>query len=90
MKEKGISLDGQWSKGLPEVEVSGMDVVVTMGAEVECPLPADFKGRFVEWQIPDPYGRSMDSFRNVRDMIERQVLSLLADVLVLDVPAQQK
>jgi protein-tyrosine-phosphatase len=90
MKEKGISLDGQWSKGLPEVAVSGMDVVVTMGAEVECPLPADFKGRFVEWQIPDPYGRSMDSFRNVRDMIERQVLSLLADVLVLDVPAQQK
>jgi len=86
MSEKGISLDGQWSKRLRDVAVAEMDVVVGMGCEVECPLPEGFKGRVVEWNILDPYGHGIEAFRNVRDMIERQVLGLLADLLVPDVP----
>ncbi len=81
MSEKGLSLDGQCSKGLRDVTVAEMDVVVGMGCEVECPVPAGFKGRKANWEIPDPYGRSIDSFRNVRDMIERKVLELLAEVV---------
>jgi protein-tyrosine-phosphatase len=84
MSEKGISLAGQWSKGLRDVAVGEMDVVVGMGCEVECPVPAGFKGRVVEWNIPDPYSRGIESFRNVRDMIERQVLGLLAELVAHD------
>ncbi len=80
MSEKGVSLEGQWSKGLRDVAVAEMDVVVSMGHEVEFPLPAGFKGRLEQWDIPDPFGRSMGSFRNARDMIERQVLKLFADL----------
>ena len=87
MKEKGISLDGQRSKGLSDVAVAEMDVVVGMGYEVECPVPVGFKGRVVDWNIPDPYGRSLEFFRNVRDMIEQQVLELLADLIAPDAPA---
>jgi protein-tyrosine-phosphatase len=87
MSEKGISLDGQCSKGLREVAVAEMDVVVGMGCEVECPVPVGFKGRVVEWSIPDPYSRGIESFRNVRDMIERQVLELLAELIPPDVSA---
>jgi len=39
----------------------------------------------VDWEIPDPYGRSIDSFRNVRDMIERKVLELLAELVAPEV-----
>jgi protein-tyrosine-phosphatase len=46
-----------------------------------------FKGRVVDWNIPDPYGRGIESFRNVRDMIERQVLGLFADLIAPDVSA---
>jgi len=80
LAEKGISLDGHWSKSLKDVPVNDMDVVVGMGCEVVCPVPVGFKGRVIEWNIPDPYGRGMDSFRGVRDLIERQVLSLLDDL----------
>lgn len=80
MSEKGISLDGQWSKGLRDVPVAQMDVVVDMGWEIECPVPDDFQGRVVEWNTPDPYGRGIESFRKVRDMIEQQVLGLLAEL----------
>jgi arsenate reductase len=81
MSEKGVSLEGQWSKGLPDVAVGDMDVVVEMGWEVGCPIPEGFKGRVVNWEIPDPYGRGINSFRNVRDIVERQVLGLLADLI---------
>jgi arsenate reductase len=47
---------------------------------VACPVPAGFKGRVIEWNIPDPYGRGMDNFRAVRDLIDRQVRSLLDEL----------
>ena len=80
LEEKGISLEGHWSKGLDDVPVEEMDVVVGMGCEVVCPVPVGFKGRVIEWNIPDPYGRGMDHFRSVRDLIERQVIALLNDM----------
>ena len=87
MSEKGISLDGQCSKGLRDVAVAEMDVVVVMGSEVECPVPVGFKGRVADWNIPDPFARGIESFRNVRDMIERQVLEMLADLSAPEFPA---
>jgi arsenate reductase len=77
LQEKGISLAGHWSKGLDDVPAAEMDVVVEMGCEVVCPVPAGFKGEVIEWSIPDPYGGSLDSFRRVRDLIETQVKALL-------------
>ena len=86
MKEKGISLEGQRSKGLRDLAVAEMDIVVRMGHEVECSVPAGFKGRVVDWDIPDPFGQGIDTFRDIRDLIEEEVLSLLADVLSSDDP----
>ena len=80
MQEKGISLDGQWSKGLKDVHVADMDLVVSMGCEVECPVPAGFKGRVIEWNIPDPYGGDKERYREARDLVEREVRSLLAEL----------
>lgn len=79
MDEKGVSLEGQCSKRLRDVALAEMDVVVGMGPEVAWHAPTGFQGRTIEWNVPDPYSRGMDFFRNVRDMIERQVLGLLAE-----------
>ena len=88
MREKGLSLEGQWSKGLKDVPVAEMDAVVGMGCKVACPFPAGFRGRVVEWNIPDPYGCDLEYFREVRDLIERQVEALLADLEVRSREAQ--
>lgn len=77
LEEKGIGLDGHWSKGLKDVPMTEMDIVIGMGCEVTCPIPQGFKGRVIEWNIPDPYGRDLKFFRAVRDLIERQVKALL-------------
>jgi arsenate reductase (thioredoxin) len=78
--ELGISLQGQYSKGLKEVPLEEMDVVVGMGCEVLCPLPEAFRGQMIQWNIPDPYGRDLGFFRSVRDKIARQVKALLAQL----------
>jgi len=80
MAEKGIALDNQCSKGLGDVALEQMDVVVSMGCEVVCPLPEGFKGRKVQWNIPDPFGEGIEYFRKVRDLIEQQVLELLVEI----------
>ncbi len=78
--EKGISLDGHRSKGLNDVPVSEMDIIVGMGCEVHCPVPAGFRGRVIEWNIPDPYGHDLAFFRSVRDLIRQQVAALLYEL----------
>ncbi len=80
LREKGITLEGHSSKGLQDVPLSEMDVVVEMGYGVTFPVPADFKGRLIQWNIPDPYGLDLDHFRDVRDLIANEVRTLLADL----------
>jgi len=80
LREKGVSLDGHWSKRLDDVPLAEMDVVVGMGCDVRCPVPLGFKGRVIEWNIPDPYARDVEFFRSVRDLIERQVKGLLSEL----------
>jgi len=34
----------------------------------------------IEWNIPDPKGKSIDFFREVRDLIEDKVTGLLKEI----------
>jgi protein-tyrosine-phosphatase len=80
LREQGMTLDEHWSKGLRDVPIPEMDLVVEMAYGVKCPLPADFKGRLIQWHIPDPFLLGRDYFRDVRDLIESEVRRLLADL----------
>jgi len=81
MEEKGISLDGQWSKGLEDVDIAQMDVVVQMaGPAFDLPMPHDFSGRLIEWDIPDAFTASLECNRATRDLIEEHVRALLAEI----------
>ena len=78
MKEKGIDLSGRRPKGLNDLSPMEMDFLITMGCEETCPaVPAK---KIVEWEIPDPKGKSIEVFRRVRDMIEEKVKGLLGDI----------
>ena len=77
MKEKGIDLSARRPKSLNDLPPIEMDYLVTMGCEETCPaIPAK---KVIEWEIPDPKGKSLDTFRNIRDMIEEKVRTLLKE-----------
>lgn len=55
-----------------------VDVVVTMGCEVECPaIPG---AKIIAWDIPDPKGKDIGEYRRVLSMIKHKVLELLEDM----------
>lgn len=75
MRESGIDLAVQRSKGLDDLPVVGWDTVVTMGCGDACPhLPAR---RRLDWDLPDPKQLDDDGFRAVRDRIRTLVRGLI-------------
>ena len=78
MEEKGINLSRKQPKGLNELPPIEMDYLVTMGCEETC--PAVLAKKSIEWAIPDPKGKSIDVFREVRDIIESKVKSFMEGI----------
>ena len=78
MKEKRIDLTAKRPKGLNDLPPIEMDYLITMGCEEVC--PAVLAKKIMEWKIPDPKGKSIDFFREVRDIIEGKVKSLLEEI----------
>jgi arsenate reductase len=78
MRELGIELSGRIPQRLTDELVEAADVVVTMGCGDACPLlPGK---RYVDWDLPDPEGRSEDEIRAIRDDIARRVGELVAEL----------
>ena len=77
MKEKGIDISNQKSKGLDELPEGEFDVLVIMGCGDNCPTV--FAKNRIDWRIKDPKGASIEVFREVRDEIEKKVLELLRE-----------
>lgn len=78
MQELGYDLAAHASKGLDAFDGQFVDVAVTMGCGDAC--PAVRAGQRVEWSIPDPRDMPPEGFRGVRDLIERKVKDLLAEL----------
>jgi arsenate reductase len=81
MRERGVDIRGQRSKGLDEVSVDEMDYVVSLTNESASQLcPSTFRGVTLDWDIEDPVGGPIDEFRATRDVIEKKVRDLIQRV----------
>jgi len=78
MKEKGINLELQSSKGLNDIPKGIWDYVFTMGCGDTCPLVTS-KVR-EDWAIPDPKDMPLEEFRKVRDLIEVKVRGVIEKI----------
>ena len=78
MTEVGIDLSSEVPKQLVEQHVREADVVVTMGCGDACPV---YPGkRYLDWDLPDPAGKSLEEVRSIRDEIDRLVRQLLSEL----------
>ncbi len=82
MKEVGLDLSKEFPKPLTTDVVQAADVVVTMGCGDACPI---FPGkRYLDWELPDPQGKSIQEVRAIRDEIDGHVRGLLAELVGAD------
>lgn len=86
MAEVGIDIGTEVPRQWSERELHAADVVVTMGCGDTCPVyPAK---RYVDWELDDPSGKSLDEVRAVRDEIEKRVRALMAELLAEPRPSR--
>ncbi len=75
MKEKGIDISEQKSKGFKDLPYTNFDYMVTMGCGDVCPfVPAKQR---IEWEIEDPKEKPKEKFKEVRDKIEKKIKEFL-------------
>ncbi len=79
MAEVGINISGEIPQPWADEIVRAADVIVTMGCGDACPL---YPGkRYVDWELDDPSGKTVDEVRPIRDEIESRVRGLLGELL---------
>ena len=78
LAERGIDVASEHPKPLTDEVVRAADVVVTMGCGDACPV---YPGkRYLDWQLDDPAGQSVDAVRPIVDEIDARVQRLLVEL----------
>jgi arsenate reductase (thioredoxin) len=79
MREVGIDLSAAVPRRVTDEAVREADAVITMGCGDACPI---YPGRrYLDWDLPDPAGKSIDDVRPIRDEIDRRVRALLEELV---------
>ena len=82
MRERGIDLARESPKLVRDDDVRASDVVITMGCGDACPI---YLGkRYIDWELDDPSGKSIEQVRAIRDDIELRVADLLREMNALE------
>jgi arsenate reductase len=74
LAERGLSVKGQFSKGLHDDSLSKPDLIINMSGASGSSLFRD--SRFEDWRVQDPFGENMELHRRICDDIERRVKDL--------------
>jgi arsenate reductase len=77
MRERGITLDEQFPKEVGMVPLSEMDLVVNLSGR---PLPGVPAEKLREWRVRDPIGEKDAVHEQVRDEVDRLVMSLVLEL----------
>ena len=78
MAEVGIDITAEFPKPWTEEILQAADVVITMGCGDACPI---YPGkRYLDWELADPAGQSVEDVRPIRDDIEARVRALLTEL----------
>jgi len=78
LSERGLDATREFPKPLTEDIAKTADVIVTMGCGDTCPV---YPGkRYLDWDLQDPAGMSVEGVRPIVDEIDRRVKMLLAEL----------
>jgi arsenate reductase (thioredoxin) len=78
LEERGLDPTREFPKPLTDESAQAADVIVTMGCGDRCPV---YPGtRYLDWELDDPAGLSVEQVRPIVNEIDRRVQALLAEL----------
>jgi protein-tyrosine-phosphatase len=79
LAERGLDVSRDFPKPLSDEVGQMADVIVTMGCGDTCPV---YPGKqYLDWDLDDPAGKSVEEVRPIVEDIDRRVQALLAALL---------
>src|ERR1700730_5639127 len=79
LAERGLDPSKEFPKPLTDEMARAADVIITMGCGDACPV---YPGkRYLDWELTDPAGKSVDEVRPIIDQIDERVRKRLAELL---------
>lgn len=79
MHEKGIDMGFRTPRSIDDVISHEIpEFIITMGCGEQCPFVPG--AEIIDWDLPDPAGKSIEYMRNVRDDIEKRVQHLIGEI----------
>jgi arsenate reductase (thioredoxin) len=79
LTERGLDVSKEFPKPLIDEAARSADVIITMGCGDACPV---FPGkRYLDWDLTDPNGKTVEEIRPIIDEIDRRAQALLAELL---------
>ena len=79
LAERGLDTSKEFPKPLTDETAQGADVIVTMGCGDTCPV---YPGKqYLDWELDDPAGKTIEEVRPIIDEIDRRTRALLAELV---------
>ncbi|MDQ1457238.1 MAG: hypothetical protein QOH28_2858 [Actinomycetota bacterium] len=79
LRERGLDPDKEFPKPLTAEAARAADVIITMGCGDACPF---YPGtRYLDWELTDPAGKTVEEVRPIIEHIDERVRQLLAELL---------
>ena len=82
MKEIGIDISTQKSKGLTDEMIRNSNHIVNMGCMNKSFCPTIFLPKVIEWNLEDPKGKAIEEVREIRNEIEKMVKELVSAITI--------
>ena len=78
LTERGLDVSKEFPKPLTDEAARSADVIITMGCGDACPI---FPGkRYLDWDLTDPAGKSVEEVRPIIDDIDQRTQALLTEL----------
>jgi protein-tyrosine-phosphatase len=79
LTERGLDVSKEFPKPLTDEAARSADVIITMGCGDACPV---YPGkRYLDWDLTDPAGKTVEEVRPIVEEIDRRAQALLAELL---------
>jgi len=76
MEEMNIDVSNHMPRLYNQLEAANCDIVINMAG---LSLPGYLPTEVIEWQVNDPFGSPLDTYRAVRNDLEQRVMRLILD-----------
>jgi protein-tyrosine-phosphatase len=82
LAESGVATEGLWSKGLTEIDCAPYSLLVNLtNYSLDAVMPRGCRGRIIHHPVIDPFGRSLEIYRQAREAIRGFITEELSPLL---------